>query len=142
MVRFLEKLKELEEKTGYSKVYFFAGAILLLVTFILGFGGLKLVTDMIGFLYPAYMSFKAMESSPKGVPEDATLWLTYWVIFATLSVAEGLFTFIVNMIPFYYFIKMGLIVWLYHPKTAGAEVFYNQIVRPKIIPYIETKKTE
>jgi len=31
---------------------------------------------------------------------------------------------------------------LYHPKTAGAEVFYNQIVRPKIIPYIETKKTE
>lgn len=142
MVRFLEKLKELEEKTGYSKVYFFAGAILLLVTFILGFGGLKLVTDMIGFLYPAYMSFKSMESSPKGVPEDATLWLTYWVIFATLSVAEGLFTFIVNMIPFYYFIKMGLIVWLYHPKTAGAEVFYNQIVRPKIIPYIETKKTE
>ena len=142
LVRFLEKLKELEEKTGYSKVYFFAGAILLLVTFILGFGGLKLVTDMIGFLYPAYMSFKSMESSPKGVPEDATLWLTYWVIFATLSVAEGLFTFIVNMIPFYYFIKMGLIVWLYHPKTAGAEVFYNQIVRPKIIPYIETKKTE
>ena len=135
-------MKELEEKTGYSKVYFFAGAILLLVTFILGFGGLKLVTDMIGFLYPAYMSFKSMESSPKGVPEDATLWLTYWVIFATLSVAEGLFTFIVNMIPFYYFIKMGLIVWLYHPKTAGAEVFYNQIVRPKIIPYIETKKTE
>jgi receptor expression-enhancing protein 5/6 len=139
----LERFKELEEKTGHSKVYFFLGAVLLVSTFILGFGGLKLVTDLVGFLYPAYMSFKSMESSPKGVPDDATQWLTYWVIFSSLTVIEGLFTFIVNLIPFYYGIKMGLIIWLYHPKTTGAEVIYNQIVRPKILPHLEGgKKTE
>jgi receptor expression-enhancing protein 5/6 len=115
----------------------------LVSTFILGFGGLKLVTDLVGFLYPAYMSFKSMESSPKGVPDDATQWLTYWVIFSSLTVIEGLFTFIVNLIPFYHVIKMGLIIWLYHPKTTGAEVIYNQIVRPKILPHLEGgKKTE
>ena len=135
-----ERFKELEQKTGHSKVYFFLGAVFLIASIILGFGGLKLVTDLVGFLYPAYMSFKAMESSPKGIPDDATQWLTYWVIFASLSVTEGLFTFITKVIPFYYGVKMGLIIWLYHPKTAGAEVFYNQIVRPRILPHLETSK--
>lgn len=101
---------------------------------------MKLVTDLVGFLYPAYMSFKSMESSPKAVPDDATQWLTYWVIFSSLSVTEGLFTFIVKLIPFYYGIKMGLIIWLYHPKTTGAEILYKQVVRPKILPHLEAAK--
>ncbi|CAJ1945453.1 unnamed protein product [Cylindrotheca closterium] len=135
-----ERFKDLEEKTGHPKVYFFLGAVFLIASFVLGFGGLKLVTDLVGFLYPAYMSFKSMESSPKAVPDDATQWLTYWVIFSSLTVTEGLFTFIVKLIPFYYGIKMGLIIWLYHPKTTGAEVLYNQVVRPKILPHLEAAK--
>jgi receptor expression-enhancing protein 5/6 len=135
-----ERFKELEKKAGYSKVYFFLGACILLSGIILLAGGFKLVTDLVGFLYPAYMSFKSMESA-KGMPDDATQWLTYWVVFSSLTVFEGVATFIVDYIPFYYVIKIGLIIWLYHPKTTGAELIYNQVVRPFILPYLEMTKT-
>ena len=107
-------------------------------------GGFKLITDLLGFLYPAYMSFKSMESSPKET--EATQWLTYWVVFSSLTVMEAAFTFIVNWIPMYYFVKTGLIVYLYHPKTSGAAVIYNQVIRPYVLPLLDmaksTKKAE
>eukprot|EP00339_Tiarina_fusa_P019800 CAMPEP_0117041342 /NCGR_PEP_ID=MMETSP0472-20121206/28882_1 /TAXON_ID=693140 ORGANISM="Tiarina fusus, Strain LIS" /NCGR_SAMPLE_ID=MMETSP0472 /ASSEMBLY_ACC=CAM_ASM_000603 /LENGTH=180 /DNA_ID=CAMNT_0004752335 /DNA_START=67 /DNA_END=609 /DNA_ORIENTATION=+ len=139
-----EKFKELETKTGYSKVYFFLGACLILSGLIVYAGGLKLVTDLIGFLYPAYMSFRAVENAPavgKGISDEATQWLTYWVVFSCLTVLEGVAPFIVDYIPMYYANKVGIIVWLYHPKTTGAEVVYNQVVRTYILPYLEMTKT-
>ena len=114
-------------------------------------GGAKLVTDLLGFLYPAYMSFKSMESNTKGATtEDATQWLTYWVVFSSVTVIEGCFGFIVSWIPMYFFVKLGFIVWLYHPSTKGAETIYGQVVRPYILPYMNmsgastttTKKVE
>ena len=84
-----------------------------------------------------YMSFKSMET---GISDDATQWLTYWVVFSALSVSEDVFYFIFAYIPFYYVIKIGLIIRLYHPKTTGAELVYNQVVRPYILPYMETTK--
>ena len=140
------RLKELEEKTGYSKVYFFSVAVLLFAGLLYLIGGFKLMTDLVGFVYPAYMSFQSMESSPKGAAEDATQWLTYWVIFSFLAVIEGVAPFLADWIPMYYPNKIGLIVWLYYPKTKGAEMIYNTVVRPHILPYLEmtkpTKKAE
>ena len=119
-------------------MYFFLGACLLISGILYLAGGFKLLTDLLGFLYPAYMSFKSMESA-KG--PDATQWLTYWVVFSSLTVMEGVATFIVDYIPMYYGLKIGLIIYLYHPKTTGAEVVYNQVVRPYVLPYLEMTKT-
>jgi receptor expression-enhancing protein 5/6 len=136
-----ERFKELEAKTGYSKVYFFLVSVVMLSGLILYAGGFKLVTDLVGFLYPAYMSFKSMESSAQKGVDDATQWLTYWVVFSVLTVMEGVAPFIMEWIPMYYVLKVAIIVWLYHPKTTGAEVIYNQVVRPYILPYLEVTKT-
>jgi receptor expression-enhancing protein 5/6 len=131
----------LETKTGYSKVYFFLVAFVVLFGGIYFTGGFKLLTDLIGFVYPAYMSFQSMESaSGKGVPAGDTQWLTYWVVFSFVTVLESIAPFIAEWVPMYYVNKAGLIVWLYHPKTSGAEVIYNQVVRPYILPYLETTK--
>jgi receptor expression-enhancing protein 5/6 len=46
-----------------------AGAFFLLLVFFNIFGAL--ITSMLGFVYPAYMSFKAIESPVK---EDDTQW--------------------------------------------------------------------
>lgn len=92
---FAERFKELEKKTGHSKVYFFLGACLLLFGIVYFAGGLKLITDLVGFLYPAYMSFKSMESAG-GLPDEATQWLTYWVVFSSLTVFEQVFTFLMG----------------------------------------------
>lgn len=126
----------METKTGYHKAYFFiAGATTVLSTLWL-LGGVKLLVDLLGFVYPAYMSFKSMDSGSK----DDTQWLTYWVVFSFLSIAENLLSVLVTAIPFYFWIKMGVIVWMYAPSTRGAEVLYQQGLRPWLVPYLETKK--
>merc|ERR1711935_900150 len=107
-----EKFKELEDKTGYSKVYFFAAGVTLLSTLIFVTGGMKLASNLVGFIYPAYMSFKALEGG-KSIDGDATQWMTYWIIFCS--------------------IKVFAVIWLYHPKTTGAQVIYSSGVRPYLV---------
>jgi receptor expression-enhancing protein 5/6 len=135
-----DKLKELETKTGYSKVYFFLAAVVVFSGSLTLIGGFKLVTDLVGFLYPAYMSFKSMESANGASADDSTQWLTYWVVFSSLAVVEGVAAFIVAWIPMYFAVKTCFIIWLYYPKTLGAEVIYNQVVRPYVLPLLEMGK--
>jgi len=137
----LEKLKELEGKTGYSKVYFFAAIALVFASILTLLGGAKLIVDLVGFVYPAYMSFKSIDQSNG---ED-TQWLTYWVVFASFSILEGMAGFIIRLIPFYYMTKAGFILWLYHPQTMGAQSIYAGVIRPVMLPYLgdsANKKSE
>ena len=50
-----------------------------------------------GFVYPAYCSIKALESTVKN---DDTQWLTYWVVFAAFSVVEYFADFIAGWVGF------------------------------------------
>lgn len=103
-------------------------------------GGFKLITDLLGFVYPAYMSFQSMETSKGGVSDGSTQWLTYWVVFSFITVLESVLPSLANWIPMYYYNKAALIVWLYHPQSSGAEIIYNQVVRKYILPHMETGK--
>ena len=40
---------------------------------------------VVGFVYPAYRSFKALEAKE---PEGSATWLTYWLVFSLFSVVE------------------------------------------------------
>mmetsp|Transcript_8394 Transcript_8394/g.15463 ORF Transcript_8394/g.15463 Transcript_8394/m.15463 type:complete len:179 (-) Transcript_8394:340-876(-) len=131
-----EKLKELETKTGQPKVFFFLGGVIIVISLIFAIGGIKLFSDLIGFLYPAYMSFKALEGG-KTVDGDATQWMTYWIIFSSLNLFESAAPYLVEHIKFYYFIKCGGVLWLWHPSSNGAEVIYKSAVRPYILPMLE-----
>ena len=62
---------------------------------ILNFFSLQLLANTVGFLYPAYCSIKALESSVKN---DDTQWLTYWVVFAFFSVVEYFADFIAGWV--------------------------------------------
>lgn len=72
---------------------------------IIGYGTI-LLSNLIGFLYPAYASMKAVESSGK---EDDTRWLTYWVVFSSITLIELPAQIIFQWIPFYSLIKVSII---------------------------------
>ena len=142
---FTENFKKLETETGVPKVLFFLLTCILIGVVTTLVGGFKLVVDLVGFLYPAYCSFKSMDAGSKD--DLKTQWLTYWVVFSFFSIFESLFGVLVAMIPFYFFIKCAFIVWMYYPATMGAKVVYEQGLRPLLLPYIEgaeatTKKSE
>jgi len=132
------RFKEIEEKTGYSKVYFFLAAVFAVFSLLLTLGGVKLVSDLVAFLYPAYASFKAIDSAK---PEDDSQWLTYWVVFAFFSIIENCVYFLISWIPMYFVLKISFFLWLYHPNFLGAGLVYQQLLRPLILPYIKGAST-
>ena len=127
-------MKQLEDKFGYSKVFFFLGIYTVLSLTLYLVGGAKLVSDLAGFVYPAYMSFKSVDAADA---TRSTQWLTYWVVFSTFAIIESVALFLVEYIPFYYFVKVGFFFWLYHPKFLGAGVMYKDLIRPVLLPYLD-----
>ena len=64
-------LKEFEKKTKVPKTYSTGSFAAFLVFLVFMNVGGRLITNMFGFVYPAYASFKAIESGKK---EDDVQW--------------------------------------------------------------------
>ena len=108
--------------------YCLMGGILCVM---LGIGD-KYITTAIAVAYPCFMSFLALES--EGADDDKQ-WLTYWVVFGLFNILDHFAGFILTLIPFYYFLKLIFMVWLFHPATCGATTVYNYYILPSMKQY-------
>jgi receptor expression-enhancing protein 5/6 len=94
-----------------------------LIFFGVGAGSL---CSIVGFVYPAFKSFEAIETKNKG--ED-TQWLVYWVVFAFFSIIEVFIDFLLYWIPFYYAFKLAFLLWAMLPQTKGAKFLYDSFLK-------------
>ncbi|OZJ04773.1 hypothetical protein BZG36_01864 [Bifiguratus adelaidae] len=123
-------LRDLEARTKVPKttlVLIAAGLILLFIFFNIGAG---LVTNILGWGYPAWASFRAIETPNK---IDDTQWLVYWTVFGFINVLEYFVDTIVHWFPFWFIFKTLLILYLILPQTRGAEYLYLQFLRPVLL---------
>jgi len=120
-----------EKQTLIPKVYAFAGFIWLyfFLTFV-NFGG-QLLTNLAGFVIPGYYSLETLFSASN---TNNTQWLTYWVLFAFLTVLESAICAI-YWFPFYYGFKFCFILWLVLPQTRGAEIIFRSFMEPAFALY-------
>jgi receptor expression-enhancing protein 5/6 len=120
-------LKAAEEKTRIPKtVILVVSGLTSFVVLYLAIGP-GLLCNLVGFVYPAYASFKAIESEEK---EDDTQWLTYWVVYAVFNIIETFVDLILFWFPFYYSIKFGFLIWLFLPNVRGAQYLYTHLILP------------
>lgn len=91
----------------------------------------------LSILYPAFESFKALESA--GASDD-TQWLSYWVSFSVLSTVEKFAWPVLMWIPLYSLGRVALISWLVLPQFKGATFVYQTIVRPFVLLAIDKAK--
>eukprot|EP01098_Paradermamoeba_levis_P005496 TRINITY_DN2314_c0_g1_i1.p1 TRINITY_DN2314_c0_g1~~TRINITY_DN2314_c0_g1_i1.p1 ORF type:complete len:177 (+),score=59.94 TRINITY_DN2314_c0_g1_i1:129-659(+) len=128
------QLKQVEKAVGVPKAYLAIGVFAFLILSCLFNLGAKLLTNLIGFVFPAYSSFKALESPSK---EDDTQWLTYWVSFSVFHIVEVFSDTLLFWFPYYYVAKMALLLWLQYFQ--GASILYTKVLRPLLFKPNENK---
>ncbi|RFU35899.1 hypothetical protein B7463_g441, partial [Scytalidium lignicola] len=124
-------LNSFEKQTAVPKVYAFLGVIATYFFLIFFNIGGQFLTNIAGFIIPGYYSLEALFSPNKS---DDTQWLTYWVVFAFLSVFESAVS-AVYWFPFYYTFKFMLVLWLSLPATSGAQVVFRSFIQPVFSRY-------
>jgi receptor expression-enhancing protein 5/6 len=121
-------LNTFEQHTQVPKTFLALGGLLLLalVHFINPLAAP--ISNLIGWLLPAYLSFKALETP---APQDDVQWLTYWVVFGFFNFAESVaLGLILYYVPWYYALKSIFVLWLQLPNVRGAQVIYVSVLKP------------
>ncbi|KAK7253686.1 mitotic nuclear envelope reassembly protein [Aureococcus anophagefferens] len=113
------KLADLEKSTGQPKS--------------LIAGGGALVFSAVGVAYPMYASLLMLAED---TTEDAAMWITYWCTFTCFKIVMGPLDFILSFLPFYFYLKLTLLVWLFSPTTKGAAMVYEKGVKPFVFPLL------
>merc|ERR1712164_181254 len=129
----IEFMQQLEDKTQVKKLYIAAALCVVLVVFILFGFGAGLLCNFVGFVYPAFASFKALDSKNEGEERN---WLIYWVVYSCFCLVEGFLEYVLFWVPFYYPIKLAFLCYLFLPQTKGAVQLYEKFLRPALKPYV------
>jgi len=126
--KFTDLLEVVEKKTNVRRLYLVLGLAAFLAFYLMIGYGADFLCNLIGFVYPAYASVKAIESNKK---EDDTKWLTYWVVYSTFSILEFFGDIFFFWVPFYSFCKCGFLIYCMIPGSYnGSLKIYSSVLRP------------
>ncbi|CAI6349625.1 unnamed protein product [Macrosiphum euphorbiae] len=134
-----------EERSGISRLKLFFGIVCATCMFLIpGSMSAMLVSDVLGFAYPAYATIVLMMDSvgqlPSGVASSPTngsesvspanRWFTYWLLLAATLTVQQLCGGLLRLVPFYCLMKTAFFAWCAAPIEAnGAAYVYVVVVR-------------
>jgi receptor expression-enhancing protein 5/6 len=121
--KWLEYLELIHKQTGIQGKYVIIGLAISVALVCVGYLE-KLITNLVGTVYPAFWTIKSIESST----DDDRHWLTYWVVFTLFSIIDTFSGFLLKLLPFYFFIKIIFLIWLFMPNSRGCQIIYNLLV--------------
>ncbi|KAG0197875.1 ER membrane protein DP1/Yop1 [Mortierella sp. GBA30] len=122
------QLNQFQTATGVPKTYLALGAgAFVMVMIFFNFAG-KLLSNILGWAYPAYRSFKALETPHKDDDKQ-------WTVYGFVSILESFTDVLLYWFPFYFFLKTVFLLWLMIPSFNGAAIVYSRILRPFLVQH-------
>ena len=112
---------KIESRLGVAVEHLVGAGELLIVLLVFCGLGASFLTNVVGLIYPAYCSLRAIESDGK---DDDTEWLIYWVVYAFFSLLEYIIDYVIFWIPFFFPLKLCFLYWCFAPEYKGANVIY------------------
>uniref|UniRef100_A0A6G1SJE7 Receptor expression-enhancing protein n=1 Tax=Aceria tosichella TaxID=561515 RepID=A0A6G1SJE7_9ACAR len=129
--------ERVEKLTGVKRVVIAQALIGILLLYLIVGRAAQFVCNLIGFVFPAYRSLVALETSNK---EDDSKWLTYWVVFAALSVVEFFSDVLLSWFPLYWIAKVAFLLWCSADiPNGGSAVIYSRVIRPIFLKHAASK---
>lgn len=58
--------------------------------------------------------------------------MMYWIVFAFFTCIETFTDIFLSWFPFYYEVKVILVIWLLSPATKGSSTLYRKFVHPML----------
>eukprot|EP01031_Cornospumella_fuschlensis_P032873 gene32873-39752_t len=126
-------VSQVSDKIKVEKPFVVIGILAVPMILLLIWGNGDFAIDLVGFVYPAYASIKAIEAKDK---DDEKLYLAYWLVFGLFKIFENLLDFMISSVPFFFLIKAAMLVYLYHPQTQGARLVYDNVVKVYVVPHL------
>jgi receptor expression-enhancing protein 5/6 len=122
--RMIPPVEDAARKVGVNPGLILGALLFVVGVFALLFQGFAICVTMFTVIYPGLLSIRAIETSSA---DDDKIWLTYWIVFGFLEVAETFFGFVFYFVPYYSYIRVALFVWLI--QFNGAETLYSTVLR-------------
>jgi len=127
------QLRQIADKAKVRPAYLCLAALIVAPILILFFLGGAILSVVLTVVYPAFKSIQALET--KGDDDDDKQWLTYWVIFGFFTLADEMFGWLLEFIPFYFYIRLVFFIYMFAPQTQGAIVIYRTVLHPVLVKY-------
>jgi len=125
-------MEQVKKATGLTEAQIMSYSLTLGIACVVFGIGASYITCLIGVAYPVFKSFLTLDQDDE---EEEKQWLTYWVVFGCFNIVDHFAGFILHFIPFYYVLKLGFLVFLFHPKTKGATWVYDSYLREAVMPF-------
>lgn len=121
-----------ENRFGMRRIVLLLSLLLIVSFFCLILGhGAAVVSNAIGFAYPARATIELMEQSPYLPSSGKTTvkWYTFWMTFVAVLIVERYLAFVLLLVPFYYLLKTAFLVWCFAPiRDNGAAAIHAHII--------------
>lgn len=126
-------MDEMTKKTGLGRIELVlccVGAFVFVLLVAMNVGA-RFLTHAGGYCYPALQSLKAADSGKK---DEVVKWLSFWVIYAGMTLVEYLDSALFALLPYYFLFKLIFMLWLALPPFNGANRFYVNFLQYLVKP--------
>ena len=120
------------EKTGAPPGAVFILILLIAITLLAKGIGSMIVVLFLSFVFPAYLSFKALKADKK---EELSQWGKYWVMLSLVVLVYELFDWLLCEIPLFGLIKCLCAYLLVRGNGVHSAFLYDRLVFPLFSQY-------